>query len=147
MLYVRELSGSLKTKNNTNRPRSNARNVLFSDRDFSIKYIVPRIETSSQDYSERKFFMDYNEFSFEALFKCEDFCFCDSPELEASNKEFDKILKNKITDRDIYRDVEFASGKHILYAQRSGFEQGFRFAVKLMRRVYDMSFPEIPPLL
>ena len=91
--------------------------------------------------------MDFNEFSFEALFKCDDFCFCASPELEAANKEFDRLLKNKITDRDTYRDVEFASGKHSSAAQRSGFEQGFRFAVKLMRRLYDMSFPEMPPVL
>lgn len=90
--------------------------------------------------------MDFNEFSFEALFRCNDFCFCDSPELEAADKEFDRILKRNITDRDIYREIECASNEHNSAAQRSGFEQGFRFAVKLMRKLYDMSFPGVPPI-
>ena len=91
--------------------------------------------------------MDFNEFSFEALFRCSDFCFCYSPELEAADKKFDRILKRIITDHDIYREIEAASNEHNSAAQKSGFEQGFRFAVKLMRRLYDMSFSEMPPVI
>ena len=90
--------------------------------------------------------MDFNEFSFEALFKCTDFCFCNSPELEAADKKFDRVLKRNITDHDIYREIESASNEHNSAAMQAGFEQGFRFAVKLMRRLYDMSFPDMPPL-
>ena len=87
--------------------------------------------------------MDLNEFNFKALFKSRDFKWCDSPELEAADKEFDELLKSRITDRRAYFDIDYASNKHTSIAQESGFEQGFCFAVKLMRKLYDMS--DIPP--
>ena len=91
--------------------------------------------------------MDFNEFSFEALFRCHDFKCWDSPESIAADKEFDKILKRTITDHDIYREIESASNEHCSVIQKSSFEQGFCFAVKLMKKLYDMSFPDISPLL
>ena len=89
--------------------------------------------------------MDFNEFSFEALFRCPDFKSWDSPELIAADKEFFKLLKSRITDHSIYIEIECASNEHCAIVQESGFEQGFRFAVKLMKKLYDMSFPDVPP--
>ena len=77
--------------------------------------------------------MDTNEFSFDALFKCSDFKCYDSPELIAADKEFYKLLKNRITDRSIYIEIECASNEHGSVVHKSGFEQGFCFAVKLMK--------------
>ena len=91
--------------------------------------------------------MDFNEFSFEALFKCKDFCFCDSPELDAADREFIEALENNICDKDTYNHLEYTAVKCCDAAQKAGFEQGFRFAVKLMRRLYDMSFSEMPPVI
>ena len=83
--------------------------------------------------------MDLNLFNFKALFNSSDFKWCNSPELEAADREFDELLKRSVTDRRAYFDIDYASNKHTSIAQESGFEQGFRFAVKLMKRLYDMS--------
>ena len=83
--------------------------------------------------------MDLNEFNFKALFKSRDFKWCDSPELEAADKKFDDLLKSMVTDRKAFFELDYASNKHTSIAQESGFEQGFRFAVKLMKKLYDMS--------
>ena len=84
--------------------------------------------------------MDFNEFSFEALFKCPSFKWCYPPKAEAASKEFDEILKSKITDGKIYLDIEYAVNKFNSISQDAAFEQGFCFAVKLMKKLYDMSF-------
>ena len=83
--------------------------------------------------------MDQNEFSFEALFKCSGFKWWYPPELEAAGREFDEILESKITDRKIYLDIEYASNKYNSIVQNAAFEQGFCFAVKLMKKLYDMT--------
>lgn len=82
--------------------------------------------------------MDLNEFSFEALFKCPGFKWWYSPGLEAASKEFDEILQSKITDRKIYLEIEYASNHYNSIVQNTAFEQGFCFAVKLMKRLYDI---------
>lgn len=86
--------------------------------------------------------MDFNEFNFEALFKSPSFKWWYSPKMEAADREFDEILKSKITDRKIFLEIEYVSNKRNSVAQDTGFEQGFRFAVKLMKRLYDMSFTD-----
>lgn len=87
--------------------------------------------------------MDLNEFSFEALFRCPSFKWWYSSELENASKEFDEILQSKINDRKIYLDIEYASNTYNSIVQNTAFEQGFCFAVKLMRKLYDMS--DLPP--
>ena len=91
--------------------------------------------------------MDLNRISFEDLFKCADFEWYDSPELEAVTRNFSQMLQGRISDSDICNEIKTASNKCRNAAQRSGFEQGFRFAVKLLRNLYDMSFPDVPPMI
>ena len=89
--------------------------------------------------------MDPNEISFEALFKCADFEWCDSPKLESATRDLREFLKSKLDDHDACDEISSASIAYCSAAQESGFEQGFRFAVKLLKNLYDMSFPDVPP--
>ena len=89
--------------------------------------------------------MDLNDISFEALFKCDIFEWYDSPKLEKITLEFSQFLNEKLDSSEICHEIEAASNKCCAAAQESGFEQGYRFAVKLLRHLYDMSFPDVPP--
>lgn len=77
--------------------------------------------------------MDNNEISFEAVFKNSDFKRYESPEYLKAVFEFDRLIKNKLTDNKIREEIDNASTKCCTAAQDSSFEQGFCFAVKIIR--------------
>lgn len=77
--------------------------------------------------------MDNNEFSFEAVFRNDEFKRYESPEFLKAVFEFDGLIKNKLSDADIREQIDNASSKCSIAAQDSSFEQGFCFAVKLIR--------------
>lgn len=52
--------------------------------------------------------MDLNEFNFKALFKSNNFKWCDSPELKAADEKFDELLKNMVTDRKAFFELDYA---------------------------------------
>ena len=85
--------------------------------------------------------MDPNEFSFEALFSCSEFKRYTSPSYKEATAKFYNFLGSKFSDFKEFSDIESEANKYSTAAQESGFEQGFRFAVKLLRNLYDMSFP------
>ena len=91
--------------------------------------------------------MDSNEFSFNALFRCPNFIWYDSVKLEEEAHNVTKLLTDNLEDNEFFDKITTAIDKYNSVAQENGFEQGFHFAVKLMRKLYDMSFPEMPPLL
>ena len=90
--------------------------------------------------------MDFNEFSFEALFSSCDFERYDSQQLKKAVADLNKLLQSKF-NFDVCCEIETASNRCCNAAQEAGFEQGFLFALRLMKKLYDMSFPDIPPLL
>lgn len=77
--------------------------------------------------------MDNNEFSFEAVFRNDEFKRYESPEFLKAVFEFDKLIKSKLGDVEIREQIDNASAKCCIAAQDSSFEQGFCFAVKLIR--------------
>ena len=82
--------------------------------------------------------MDQNEFSFEALFKSTDFVWYDSPKVKSSVQSFFQLLKSKVSDHDTYDAISCALTACSADSHEAGFEQGFCFAVKLMRKLYDI---------
>lgn len=82
--------------------------------------------------------MDQNEISFEALFKCGAFKRYESPEFKEAFSELYCIMDGKLSDFDTRDKIEVASNICCSAAHRSGFEQGFRFAVKLMRALNNI---------
>ena len=90
--------------------------------------------------------MDLNEFSFEALFKSTDFVWYDSPKVKASAQNFNQLLKSKISDHDTYDKISCALTECSADSLEAGFEQGFLFALRLIKGLYDMSFPGVPPI-
>ena len=91
--------------------------------------------------------MDHNEMSFEALFRCSNFIIWDSPKLKKAAFDLRTLLKSKVSDRAVYDEISAAANAFSTASYESGFEQGFRFAVKLLRNLYDMSFPDVPPFV
>ena len=77
--------------------------------------------------------MDNNEFSFEALFRCAEFKRSTSPEYKRATDEFYDFLESKFSDSKTFNEFESEATKYCTAAQESGFEQGFCFAVKLMK--------------
>ena len=77
--------------------------------------------------------MDSNEFNFEALFRCAQFIRYTSPAYKKATDVFYDFLKRKFDDFNSYNEFESESNKYCTAAQESGFEQGFCFAVKLMK--------------
>ena len=77
--------------------------------------------------------MDNNEFSFEALFKCGEFKRYSSSEYKQAFGRFHKFLEDNLDDRNIIDSFESEANLYCSFAEDSGFEQGFCFAVKLMR--------------
>lgn len=77
--------------------------------------------------------MDNNELSFEAVFRNSEFKRYESPEFLKSVFEFDKLIKNKLNDDEIREEIDNAAAKCCTAAQDSSFEQGFCFAVKIIR--------------
>ena len=83
--------------------------------------------------------MDKNEISFEALFSCCEFIHYSSPQCKKVYKDFDLLLEEKISDKDIRHDIDSESGRCCNAAYESGFAQGFCFAVKIMDFLNDIS--------
>lgn len=77
--------------------------------------------------------MDENEFSFEALFSCAEFKRYTSPAYKRVTDEFYDYLESKFRDSKTFNEFESEANKYSTAAQESGFEQGFCFAVKLMK--------------
>ena len=77
--------------------------------------------------------MDPNEFSFEALFRCPEFKRYTSPAHKEVADKFYDFLKSKFSDFKAFSEFENESNKYSTAAQESGFEQGFCFAVKIMK--------------
>ena len=89
--------------------------------------------------------MDLNTISFEALFNCNEFERYTSPAYKKATEKYYKFLADNISDPDIRDKFESEANRYCAAAEESSFEQGFRFAVKLLRHLYDMSFPDVPP--
>ena len=77
--------------------------------------------------------MDYNEFSFEALFRCSEFKRYTSPEYKEVTDKFYDFLGSKFSDFKEFSEFESESNRYSTAAQESGFEQGFCFAVKIIK--------------
>ena len=78
--------------------------------------------------------MDNNEFSFEALFnKCSEFERYTSPEYKNAYDRFYKFLENNLDDRKMIDNFESEANLYCSFAEESGFEQGFCFAVKIIK--------------
>lgn len=82
---------------------------------------------------ERKSIMDTNEFSFEALFNCCDFCFSESYSFKEDFAELDSILENEMCRSDLRSRLDNAVQRCIFEARSDAFKQGFCFAVKSIK--------------
>lgn len=80
----------------------------------------------NDDFDVEEFF-DYYRFNFE-----------DPPELKKTYNNFNQFLKDKFSDIDLCHEIEASSNICCSAAQQSGFEQGFCFAVKLMKALYKI---------
>ena len=79
--------------------------------------------------------MDTNEISFDAVFRNDEFKIYESDELLAAFKKLNDVLESYITDAVIRTKIETAALDCSSAAQRSSFEQGFCFAVKLFKAI------------
>ena len=78
--------------------------------------------------------MDNNEFSFEALFnKCSEFKRYSSLKCQKAYNRFYEFLENNLNSRDIIHSFESEANMYSSAAEESGFEQGFCFAVKIIK--------------
>ena len=77
--------------------------------------------------------MDQNEFSFEALFSCSEFKRYTSLKYQKAYNRFYEFLENNLSDRDSIHDFESEANMYSSAAEEAGFEQGFCFAVKIMK--------------
>ncbi|MDE6763954.1 MAG: hypothetical protein K2N26_01885 [Oscillospiraceae bacterium] len=77
--------------------------------------------------------MDCNEFSFEALFKNDEFQIYESNELVSAFKELNRVLESYIKDSEVRLLIERAALDCSSIAQESSFKQGFCFAVKSIK--------------
>lgn len=82
--------------------------------------------------------MDQNEISFEAIFRSSSFKMYTSPRCEKAYEEFEQFLQSKFSNYDIRNKIETEANRCCSAAHESGFEQGFCFAVKLMKILYDI---------
>ena len=79
--------------------------------------------------------MDCNEFSFDALFENSAFKIYESEKLFAAFEELDTVLESFVGDAVIRSYIESAALGCTMEAQRASFEQGFCFAVKLLKGI------------
>lgn len=77
--------------------------------------------------------MDFNEISFEALFKCCEFKRYTSSKYKASTEKFYRFLEEKFPNFNIRNEIEREANSYCTAAEESGFEQGFCFAVKIIK--------------
>lgn len=77
--------------------------------------------------------MDCNEFSFDALFDNSEFKAYESAEMLTAFNELNIVLESHIADEGLRSYIELSVCGCTAEAQRASFEQGFRFAVKLMK--------------
>ncbi len=77
--------------------------------------------------------MDCNEFSFDALFNNGEFKIYESRELLEAFKELNIALESHIGDESIRSHIGMTAMGCASEAQRASFEQGFCFAVKLIK--------------
>lgn len=77
--------------------------------------------------------MDCNEFSFEALFNCNDFCFCESQDFKEDYEELSSMIENEMCISDLRSRLDTIAHRCIYEAHSDAFKQGFTFAVKQIK--------------
>ncbi len=82
--------------------------------------------------------MDTNEFSFDALFDNSKFKIYESAELLSAFKELNIVLESHIGDESIRSHIGMAALYCTTEAQKASFEQGFCFAVKLIKSLMSI---------
>ena len=82
--------------------------------------------------------MDLNKISFESLFECCEFKRYVSPNYTAATEKFYKFLEEKFSEFNVRCEFETEVNLYCTAAGGSGFEQGFRFAVKIIKFLNDI---------
>ena len=77
--------------------------------------------------------MDFNEISFEALFESCEFKRYVSPEYKAATEKFYNFIEEKFSAFNDRSEFEREANLYCTAAEESGFEQGFCFAVKIIK--------------
>lgn len=77
--------------------------------------------------------MDCNEFSFDALFDNSAFKTYESEEFLTAFEDLNRALESYISDMVVRSNIESAALGCTAEAQKASFEQGFCFAVKLIK--------------
>ncbi|MCM1024542.1 MAG: hypothetical protein NC395_10855 [Prevotella sp.] len=86
--------------------------------------------------------MDCNKFSFDALFSTEQFIVYESEALLSAYKELNDVIEQYIADDIIRSKVESAALSCSMEARCCSFEQGFCFAVKLLKKINEITVSE-----
>ena len=81
--------------------------------------------------------MDANEFSFEALFNCNDFRFDESHSFIESYAELNSMLENEMYKSDLQSRLDRVTHQCIYDAHADAFKQGFSFAVKSIKFIQN----------
>ena len=77
--------------------------------------------------------MNSNDFDLDTFFDYYEFEFEESSEQKETVSNFNEMLKSKLDDFGLCDEIESSSSLCCAAAERSGFRQGFKFAVKLMK--------------
>ena len=77
--------------------------------------------------------MNFDEFTFEKLFKSTDFMRYESPELRTALRNMNDFAEKNITREEDREKFEKVFGDCFISALDSGFEHGFRFAANLVK--------------
>ena len=80
--------------------------------------------------------MDNNEISFETILHNAEFKRCQSAENMRAAALFEIFLTKNFPDLEEREKVDKATAAYVYAAENSAFEQGFSFAVKLMKFIY-----------
>lgn len=77
--------------------------------------------------------MDTNEISFDAIVHNPEFKRCQFPENITAAEIFHEFLNDNIEDHSLRDKIESAAVAYVTASENAAFEQGFSFAVKMIK--------------